>query len=262
MKKIRIILMLILIALFLIPSVGAMENKRSIFIGDIIELKVTSQNITVDELKNRFEEFDIVDIKDDGNSFLISVRSFEPGEKIVQIGDKEVAVNIKSTLDQIDRNDIFEGDLSVKKARGSIGFTYALYALTFIFLVTGIINLFIFFKRKKRVLLSPYQLFINKSKSFSLDSDDYLVKLTESFKEYIENTNSCLIKGKTSLELINEISDMPYIKPILHEITQWLNKSDIFKFSGVAVSIEDHKELLEKLIYIVDKIENAKEVET
>ena len=58
MKKIKFFL-IVFISLFFIPSVGTAESERNIYIGDLIELKITSQTITEDELREKFKEFDI-----------------------------------------------------------------------------------------------------------------------------------------------------------------------------------------------------------
>jgi hypothetical protein len=260
MKKAKFFL-IVFISLFFIPSVGTAENERNIYIGDLIELKITSQTITEDELREKFKEFDIVDIKNDGENYIITIRSFEPGEKLVKIGNKEIVIDIKSTLDEIENESIFEGSLEPKEGNKFNITRYAAFIFPSVFLVSGIGLLIISIQRKKAASLTPYQLFIKNVKGVSLNDTMYLVKLTESFKKYIEDVYSYSIRGKTSSEIIGEIKNIKEVNPILKNLEEWLYECDIFKFSGKTPSHEDKKRLLESLIDIVGKIEKTKEGE-
>ena len=260
MKKIKFFL-IVFISLFFIPSVGTAESERNIYIGDLIELKITSQTITEDELREKFKEFDIVDIKNDGENYIITIRSFEPGEKLVKIGNKEIVIDIKSTLDEIENESIFEGSFEPKEGNKFNITRYAAFVFPSVFLASGIVLLVIFIKKKKAASLTSYQLFIKNVKGVSLNDTMYLVKLTESFKKYIEDVYSYSIRGKTSSEIIGEIKNIKEVNPILKNLEEWLYECDIFKFSGKTPSHEDKKRLLESLIDIVGKIEKTKEGE-
>ena len=74
----------------------------------------------------------------------------------------------------------------------------------------------------------------------------YLVKLTESFKKYIEDVYSYSIRGKTSSEIIGEIKNIKEVNPILKNLEKWLYECDIFKFSGKTPSHEDKKKAIRK----------------
>lgn len=260
MKKTNIIFLIVLITFFFIPSVGAIENGRNIYIGDLIELKITSQTISEDELKEKFKDFDIVDIKKDGESHIITIRTFEPGEKFVKIDNKEIVIDIKSTLDEMDRNSIIKGNLEPKASRNFNIIGYTAFVFTPFFLVSGITLLIICIKRKKIAFLTPYQLFVRDVKAVSIGNSDYLVRLTENFKKYVENVYSYSIRGKTSSEIIKEIKHIKEINHLIKELENWLYECDMFKFSGKIPSTENKKQLLENLIKLVDKIEDIKEV--
>ena len=75
--------------------------------------------------------------------------------------------------------------------------------------------LVIFIKKKKAASLTSYQLFIKNVKGVSLNDTMYLVKLTESFKKYIEDVYSYSLRGKTSSEIIGEIKNIKEVNPIL-----------------------------------------------
>lgn len=87
-----------------------------IMIGDIIKLKINAPGLSRFDLFEAFAEFEIVDIeKGNDDEYIISIRSFEPGIKRVQIGGKILKIKVISLLDEIDRNDLFEPDLSIKE---------------------------------------------------------------------------------------------------------------------------------------------------
>ncbi|HEY9060231.1 MAG TPA: hypothetical protein VIO64_06985 [Pseudobacteroides sp.] len=263
MKKGRIILSLLVICIFAAGLSGiAQAEKRSIFIGDVIELKVTSQNITIEELRDKFKDFEIIDIKENDDSFLLALRSFEPGEKTVRIGNREVKINVKSTLKELKREGIYEGDTLPVAAGSSIGWKYVLFAFIGITLVTGGFNLWWLLKRRKKSRMDPYGLFKMQAKGVSLDDRDYLVQLTKSFKEYIETVYSCTIRGKTTSELIKELSSIPDLQPVLPAIQNWLSEGDCFKYMGVSAKQEKKQELLDWLLELVRKIDYAKEVKS
>ncbi|NLD47258.1 MAG: hypothetical protein GX660_08665 [Clostridiaceae bacterium] len=259
MKKGNKVLFLIILVLFLfVSSVSVLAKTRSIYVGDLIELKVTSKDISIEDLRDKFKDFDVVDIKEDDDSFIITIRSFEPGEKTVLIGDKEIKIDIKSTLEEIKRDGIFEGDLNPLSSGAYVEWKYVLIILLGVFLITGLISLWRYIKDKRKAAITPYERFICQTKNMSPEEEVYPVKLTGSFKEYIEAICSCRIRGKTSSEIMDEINGMPVLKPVLEDLERWFSECDVYKFSGIAATIKDKQELLGKLIEIAGKIEDIK----
>lgn len=260
MKKGKVTLfLLILTVFFILSSACVLAEGRNIYVGDLIQIRVTSQKITTDELKEKFKDFEIVDIKNEADSYLVTLRSFEPGEKTVRLGDKEIKIDVKSTLKEIKRDNIFEGDLKPEAPGFSMGWQYVFYALLLIFLSTGGITLWRYLKKRKLAQLSPYQQFMNRIKNISLNDRELFVKATLSFKEYLESKFSCRIRGKTSSEILGAISSLPDLQAILPEVRSWLEESDRFKFAGVAASMEEKQESGRKLAGLVEKIEGVKE---
>jgi len=265
MKKQKILPFLLCIVLFLfISSRAVWAEERSIFVGDLINIKVSTVQFTEDELREKFKDFEIVNIKNDEDGYLITLRSFETGEKKVQLGNKEIEIVVKSTLDEVEQEEIFEGDLNTEEAGLSLNFNDVFYILLTIFLSTALINLWRFIKKRKISLISTYQHFINETNNITLNDKECFVKMTVSLKGYLESSYSCCIRGKTSTEIIGEIRCIPDLQSSLTAISSWLKKCDFYKFTGVIVSRDEKQEILKELVEIVEmieKIQEAKEVE-
>lgn len=262
MKKQKLTLsLLIILSLFFIVSSGALAEKRNIYVGDLIRVQVATQEFTADELREKFKDFEIVELEENKDGFIITLRSFETGEKKILLGDKEIVIDVKSTLEDKKRVGIYEGNPSIEEAGSSFDIQYVIYALAGIFVLTGGINLWRLIRKRKPVLKSPYQVFLSRIDGVEADNDDYPVKLTFYLKEYIESRYSRRIRGKTSSEIIKELKGLKGLEHNLTATGQWLLLSDRYKFSGIQASMESKQELLESLKELVLKIEETKEGE-
>ena len=89
------------------------DDTRSIYVGDVITVEIMTRDFSSEALRERFKDFDIVEIKDVSGGYALSLRTFETGEHTVLLGDKEVVIDVRSTLDEIKRDGIFEGGAGV-----------------------------------------------------------------------------------------------------------------------------------------------------
>lgn len=258
-KKTFLTLAVVFSLLLVIPSGYISAEERSIYVGDLIELKVQAQDLSLEEIKDKFKGFEIVNASDTSDGYLLTLRSFEIGEKTVQLGDTEIIIVVKSTLEDIERTEVYEGDLNPLDTGFYLQWKYLLFSLAGIFLVTVGITLWSFLKKRKATSLSPYQHFTNGIGDLSIDQDDYLVGLTARFKEYLELTYSVTIKGKTSTEIINEISRVPGLNIKIPEIKSWLDETDYYKFSATTAQIATKLQLMANLQELVTRIDETKE---
>ncbi len=260
MKKSKFIILATVLTLLLVISSGHISaEERSIYVGDLIELKVQSQDLTLDEIKEKFKDFELINTSDTSGGYILTLRSFETGEKTVQLGDTEIKIIVKSTLDEIERTGIYEGDLNPQGTGFYLPWKNIFISLAGMFLVTSGINLWIFLKKRKASSLSPYQYFIKGISDLSIEQDDYLVSLTSHFKEYLESTYSFTIRGKTSTEIINEISRIPGLNKNIPDIKSWLDESDYYKFSAATAQVVKKMQLMGNLQELVTRIDETKE---
>ena len=240
----------------------ASDDGRNIYVGDIISLKIASFAYSADELALIFQGFEIIDMKDEPDGYLLSLRTFTVGERKILLGNKEIIINVSSTLNDIERDSIFQGDTWVIKPGFSFYWRIMFYIAAGCCAISGGFVLAKAIRKRKENALSPLQLFMKRCAALSPDDDfydGYFVDLTFYFKKYLEARYQCRIIGKTSAEIIDELQDIQEIKPFLLETQDWLTECDRLKFSGVEVSAEKKKEHCALLLNLVERIDRLNE---
>ena len=248
---------LLLITLLLLwpVTLWASSETRNIYIGDVITLRISCREHSAEEIKSKFQPFEITEFKDENGEYLVSLRTFEIGEHKILLGDKEIVINIKSALDDIQRESIFEGDTTVTEPGYLFNWRLLFYTTAGIFVMSGSYVLMKTILKGKMVTLSPFQIFLRRSGSLSVENDDFFVDLTFYFKEYLESLYRCRIIGKTSVEIVNELNGINLLDAMLPGIREWLTECDRLKFSGVNVSAETKKEHYEALLRLSEIVE-------
>lgn len=261
-RKIIYSLSALLLFLWISTPFQVYAETRNIYVGDIITLQIETRKFSADELRIKFQDFEILEIKDESGGYLISMRTFDVGERKIPLGDKEIIIKVQSTLDDIDREDIFEGEAQVIKAGFPFYWRILFYFFAGIFILSGVFFLLRIILKRKKKLQSPYQLFLRCSNALSADDNNYFVDLTYYFKKYLESLYQFRIIGKTSAEIINELKEIQALEAMLPEIQKWLTECDRFKFTGVDVLREEKQEHYAGLIQLVEKIDMQKEETT
>lgn len=238
MKKILIV---IFITLSLILS------AKDINVGDTVILQITgvSKDKIIDSFKNT--EFSIENIKDgkDG-AVILSVKGFKTGKNTINIGSKEVSIDIKSLLNPEDK-EIF---INLSDESNKNLFLHQFPYVTLISGVTGIgalifILLGLTLKKDKIIFLTPEEKFENE---MSILSDDkWFYEMSYALREYIDK--------KYSSHFINGIYSP--IKNLNDEDIQFIEWLDNYKFSK---NREDYfQQSKEKAFEIYGKIKEVKE---
>ena len=265
-KRILCLLAVLLLILLSVPAIvyvgsskaaeerSTLENGRNIYVGDIIRLEITAEGISAGELREKFSDFEIMELKEEPERYVITICTFEPGEYKVLLGNKEIVINVESTLDDIPREDIFEGGTQVMEAGVSFHWRILFHISLSIFVLSGGFILLKILKKRKAKMLTPYQIFLRSSGTLAAESESYLVDLTFLFKKYIESTYQCIIIGKTSSEIVDQLKEIRALETILPDIEEWLMECDRLKFTGVKVSREKKQNHYEKLLVLAEKI--------
>ena len=236
------------------------NNARSIYIGDIIslELKYTDiwgARINADELRERFGAFETVDLKETPDGWLLSLRTFETGEHIINIGGTEIIIEVRSTLTDIDKSGLFEPGAYVLGPGFYFRWRPALFIALTVFGLSGCYILVKFILKKKEKALSPRMLFYKRSGALSDGDALFFVRLTFYFKEYIEGVYGRRIIGKTSKEITDELRTIPGLAGDLAPVGEWLAICDRYKFTGMETTAEQkivHRNELRDLVAAID----------
>jgi len=236
------------------------NGARSIYIGDIIalELKYTDMwgaRISAEELREAFGAFEILDSRENPDGWLLSMRTFETGEHIINIGGTEIYVEVRSTLTDIDNGGLFEPGAYVLDPGFYLRWRLALFIALTVFGLSGCYILVKFILRKKEKALSPRMLFYKRSGALSDGDALFFVRLTFYFKEYIEGVYGRRVIGKTSGEITEELKTIPEIAEDMAPIGDWLAICDKYKFTGVEATVEQkivHRNDLRDLVAAMD----------
>ena len=237
------------------------NDERNIYIGDIIVIKIAAR-ISREELADKFSDFEITEIVREPDGYTISVRTLTPGEHKIMIGDKEIIIDVRSTLDDFGRGDVIDGALIVLSPGFTFHFRLLFYVSLCVFIVSGAVFIVNFLRAKKIKKMSPRRLFMVRSGALSAYDGNFFVDLTFYFKEYLGSLYNRRIIGKTSAEIISELTSIDEIEPDLKEIEMWLIECDRMKFTGVKPSADEkngHYSILVDLVKKIDETHNGVE---
>ena len=247
------------LAVFLLLTLAVSAESRNIYIGDIISIEIESKSFSADELKAKFQDFEIIEIKEKSGGYSVSLRAFIPGEYKITLGSKDVVINVHSTLEDISREEIFEGDNRVAEPGVSLHWHTLLYIFAGIFVLSGGYILTKKIIEKKPKQKSPLDLFLQRAGRLLAEDENYLVDLTYYFKNYLEAVYKFRIIGKTTAEIMDELKNIQGLSNMLFEINKWLTECDRLKFTGIKAQSEEKQEHHVKLIDLVEKIDAQKE---
>ncbi len=237
-------------------------EERNIYVGDLLTLKVSYDSYTLKDLQKKFSDFEIVDSKELDTGYELTLRTFEPGEYSIILGDKKIEIVVSSTLEDMERDSIFSGDLSPLQSSYSSVWFYLFYGFIIILAIILITLIWQFIKNKKKENETPYQQFMRSLALIEFTEDNYFVDLTFIFKEYLEKTFACQIRGKTSEEIIDEIKDIPELVNRLGQIREWLRLADYYKYTEVVATTgikEKQQDSLKELTAEIEEIIHVNE---
>ena len=265
------------------------SGARNIYVGDIISLDIAPggdttasagffdfrawipgigtgvsdfrtgiQGINAAELRELFKDFDITDLREQNGGYQISLRAFEPGEYKIALGNNDLTISVASTLDDISRDDVFEGGLDVVEPGPAFQWRVFFAIAAGVCALSGGYAIIKTIVNNKRKTADPFGGFLFKSGALSTENKLFFVELTRYFKDYLEGVYHRRIIGKTSSEIIGELSDIQTLSPMLADIKKWLAECDRIKFTGSVVSADEKNRRREELIGVVTQINALK----
>jgi hypothetical protein len=257
----RTILFIFLAGLTLLGS-GAparSDETRSVYVGDIVTLRITAPDITADTLADSFAPFEILEQTDTPGGYLLSLRTFQTGEHRIRLGNTDLLIHVRSALDEMPREDLWEGDTGVAGPDRLFPWHLLFYGSAGVFILA--LGLPLLRARRKRTRKAPNALqgFLQRSGMLSPEDTRYLVEITYCFKKYLESLLGRRIIGKTSAEITAELTGVPLFECMLPDIRAWLTECDRIKFTGVSAGTDEKRRLYETLVHLVTGIDMQKE---
>ncbi len=256
----------LLVILFILFNQLAFAS--SYYIGDLIKLNITHSNLSKEEVKELFNDFEIVGIDKIKNGYQIAFRSFTPIKKEIKIGNKVIEINISTTLKLYENKDIIDiqqnkKNITIKSdvSAYKVFLHYYFHIIVLLFIVVLIIiSIFIFLKIKKsrknnsEAQKTAYEYF--QEILPSVQDDQFFYSITKAFKIYLEKKFQVSILGKTSHELIPEIGK---ISKSNVELNDWLSYVDQFKYMNNKSSVEEKDKIYKSVINYIQKLEEQQE---
>ena len=254
--RVNKILLIGLLCLLLLGTMSGLSQaeQRDIYIGDLIKLQIAG-DVAPEQIKEKFSEFEIVDLENQEEGYQLTVRTFAPGEKVVQLEDKKIKIEVKSTLDKYkERQKVFAGDLKVQEPDFKWQWSYLLYVLGALVIIIASYYIWQWWKNRAQEEVTPYQ-FFQQRVTAAAEAEDYFVALTYALKRYLEQTFNFRIIGKTSTEIIAEVEDISALEEHLAALEDWLQQVDYYKYTTAEADGEEQEKLAAELKKIVGEIE-------
>lgn len=260
--KAKSVLLLMLTCIWLLSACKAYElEERKVYVGDIINIKISKSVYTEEDIREKFKDFEIVHLKKEEDEYLIGLRTFETGEKSVKLGDKELEIVVYSTLEGKEGRGLVAGDSNYKKVGINRVYGFFLYATLAVFLVSSTYYIIRLIRGKNETELTPHERFWNSLEKANLQDEESLSFMKSIFKRYMEEVYSCSIKGKTSWEIVREIKEVEGLQEHMQQIEKWFKKCDRYTFSPIISTAEEKQKLFNGLEELVQSMEDISEGE-
>lgn len=217
---------------------------KDINVGDLVTLKF--EGAKKEEILNAFEnsKLELENVKEVKDGYIVSFRGYTVGENKLNIGNKELTLDIKSTLSSEDKE--LYPHLSDKSdlLPYSENFPYQILIAG----VTAIFSLIYLFKgihyKKRLKSLNPEERFEDSLKNISDENWEFQISLA--LREYIDS--------KYASHFMNGIYTK--VGKIDQKDIKFIEKLDRYKFSKEEKGVQ--REVLEKVTSIYEKVRGEK----
>lgn len=235
-------------------SFVSLAATRDLYVGDIIELTIDDNSHSEEAIRKAFSTMDIVELDLDEAGYKLKVRSFETGSHDIILDNQSLVIEVHSTLDVIDRQTIFPGEIVLEEGGMAVYWRGFLYTFMMVSLVSGIWLFIRKLKVKQAKVLEPYEALKCAIDKLPEASDQYLGQLNHCLKGYFFKRYNLDTKGMTTGELIDALRTCDLDEASVNKIEGWLSKSDAYKFSNLSVEASDNKQMATELLEIIGDI--------
>ncbi len=208
-----------------------LAESRSIYVGDQIVLDVMKNQVSRDEIVEIFEAFEMVEFVELDKVYRLTLRTMTPGSYEVTVGNQKVLIEVKSLLEEIDRDDIFEGDMTPPKRLPIWPARLVMFASGLVFLIAAILWIIKVAFKKKRKEVKAIDLFYQSLESMSLGDALALGGMSIAYKTYLSKELKLNLVGATSSELVAHMSQI-FSEELTGQMEEWFHQCDVMNYKG------------------------------
>ena len=292
MKKIKKLNYLIIILLFFSNKIMAKHPikqevlNNDILIGDIIKYKVTIENAENEIITIKTSDFSPFELirksrklkKDNSIEYLFELSVYETGEQVIPeikltVKENEIIIPSKKIIVKSVLKNKDNKKLGIKDIKETVSVKENSYFLAYLF--SGLFLLFILFvifrklKNKEKIApivivekLPAHEIAYKKlSELINLNLDkqgrlkEYFFILSEIIREFVGNRYDFDSIELTSGELISHIKSEPtFNRDYMIVINNFLEDSDLMKFSKIEATNQEIEEITKLAFKIVDDL--------
>lgn len=255
-KSFLVLAVVAIICVFNIGNTSTFAEARSIYIGDEIVLEINDSTITEEEIRDAFDGFRLIGMENTDEGYRVTISPKEVGQEEVLLKNQKIIIDVKSTLDEIQRDTIFEKDLETGNSFDR-RLLYILLSISgLVFIVSHGIWLIKIYKKDEQRQYTPYEVFIKMYEEDQIRDKNILGELTKASKLYLSKRLETSLIGLTTSQLsrVHELNAID--ERTIQKYFEWLRECDDMKYKGDFLAEEEILEMRQKLKVIVDDLEN------
>jgi len=254
MKKNRIRIshyITVITLIFLFQASVHAEDLRPIYIGDRIEMDIDAANTSELMIKEAFSDFEIISLDKMDDHYHLIFTAFEPGEYEVNLNGNPITVNIGSTLETIQRDSIYDRELTFGSGKGKQVVLILLIGSTILLLILYLPLLLKKFKRKEKTK-KPLEAFNEAMDGIDYNAKESLGQMTLLLKTYLQSAMGENFVGMTTGQLSvffkgKSDQDDRTQWPQADELVDWLQRCDALKYKKSENLPQLHKQMKDEL---------------
>lgn len=254
MKRMGIVL-LMMTALIFLQMANVFAEARAIYIGDEIRLEIHDATLTETEITSAFDGFRVVAIEPVTSGYKVTVSPLKTGQQEILLKDQKIRIDVKSTLDDIQRDSIFEKELEtgsyLKRSWVLIGIGIS----GLVAVVSNGIWAVGLVRKRKHVMASPYEVFTEAIDQPGTKDKHFLGHMTKASKVYLSSRLGHPLVGLTTSQLMAVQYENRTDEVLNNAYFGWLKVCDDLKFKGHTVEDDVVLRMRDQLQEIVADME-------
>lgn len=245
---------------FVLTLTPVSAGERPLYIGDVVELSIDANRHTQRSIEAAFSDMEIIDLVRQGDVFNLSIKVNEIGRQTVLLEDQEIVFEVTSTLEVIDRDQIFTGDLRPHEGGWVIYYGFLIYGLLGLMVIQGLEIIWRLFKKRRQEKQVTSKTITETLQELPLSAENYVVMLGHALKGYLGEVYKKQTQGMTNRELASWLKGLTLTEETQMKVINWLEMSGQYIYTDKVSDEASNRLLFEELLKILETVENEVEV--